>query len=85
MISHNIHPVYFIYLTWNSFAGTLSANRVKVEADLPFLKLSTILKATDNFSVSNKLGQGGFGPVYKVVYTPYLTNDGLGLLSTCMH
>ncbi|TQD96087.1 hypothetical protein C1H46_018323 [Malus baccata] len=27
----------------------------------------TILVATDNFSTENKLGQGGFGPVYKVI------------------
>ena len=26
-----------------------------------------ILDATDNFSEENKLGEGGFGPVYKVV------------------
>ncbi|GMN61950.1 hypothetical protein TIFTF001_031032 [Ficus carica] len=32
---------------------------------LPLFDLSTIMIATDNFSVSNKLGQGGFGPVYK--------------------
>ncbi|KAL8509998.1 hypothetical protein ACS0TY_016999 [Phlomoides rotata] len=35
------------------------------ETDLPFFDLSTILKATDHFSHSNKLGEGGFGPVYK--------------------
>lgn len=33
---------------------------------LPLFDLSTIMIATDNFSVSNKLGHGGFGPVYKV-------------------
>jgi hypothetical protein len=32
-----------------------------------FLDLSTIKSATDNFSEENKLGGGGFGPVYKVM------------------
>lgn len=34
--------------------------------DVPYFHLETILAATDNFSTANKLGQGGFGPVYKV-------------------
>lgn len=34
-------------------------------SDLPFFDLSSIAAATDNFSDSNKLGQGGFGSVYK--------------------
>ncbi|KAK6783969.1 hypothetical protein RDI58_017423 [Solanum bulbocastanum] len=33
--------------------------------DVPYFHLETILEATDNFSNENKLGQGGFGPVYK--------------------
>ncbi|KAK1439615.1 hypothetical protein QVD17_05435 [Tagetes erecta] len=33
--------------------------------DLPLFSLSTLVAATNNFSDSNKLGQGGFGPVYK--------------------
>lgn len=36
--------------------------------DLPFMDLNTIIAATDNFADSNKLGQGGFGTVYKVSY-----------------
>ncbi|XP_058224730.1 cysteine-rich receptor-like protein kinase 10 isoform X2 [Rhododendron vialii] len=35
------------------------------DADLPLFDLITIVTATDNFSLANKLGQGGFGPVYK--------------------
>ncbi|XP_050217236.1 LOW QUALITY PROTEIN: G-type lectin S-receptor-like serine/threonine-protein kinase SD1-1 [Mercurialis annua] len=33
--------------------------------ELPIFDLSTLMKATDNFSSLNKLGQGGFGRVYK--------------------
>ncbi|CAN6201595.1 unnamed protein product [Urochloa humidicola] len=34
------------------------------DVDLPLVDLETILVATDNFSEQNKLGEGGFGPVY---------------------
>uniref|UniRef100_A0A2N9G5P1 Bulb-type lectin domain-containing protein n=1 Tax=Fagus sylvatica TaxID=28930 RepID=A0A2N9G5P1_FAGSY len=33
--------------------------------DVPFYDLESILVATDNFSNENKLGQGGYGPVFK--------------------
>ncbi|XP_051125769.1 receptor-like serine/threonine-protein kinase SD1-8 [Andrographis paniculata] len=33
--------------------------------ELPIFSFSSIVSATKNFSVSNKLGEGGFGPVYK--------------------
>lgn len=34
--------------------------------ELPLFDLATVIKATDSFSHKNKLGEGGFGPVYKV-------------------
>jgi hypothetical protein len=34
--------------------------------NLPFFSIKTIITATRNFSHQNKLGQGGFGSVYKV-------------------
>ncbi|KAL5077765.1 hypothetical protein RYX36_016749 [Vicia faba] len=33
--------------------------------ELPIFDKATLLKATHNFSFNNKLGEGGFGPVYK--------------------
>ncbi|KAJ0764282.1 putative protein kinase RLK-Pelle-DLSV family [Helianthus annuus] len=36
-------------------------------AEVPLFSLSKISRATSDFSVDNKLGEGGFGPVYKGV------------------
>ena len=33
---------------------------------MPLFSLKSVSAATDNFSDANKLGEGGFGPVYKV-------------------
>jgi hypothetical protein len=41
----------------------------KEDMELPTFDLSTIANATDNFSSRNKLGEGGFGSVYKVKVT----------------
>ena len=35
--------------------------------ELPFVDLTTIRAATNDFALWNKLGQGGFGTVYKVI------------------
>ncbi|GMN66854.1 hypothetical protein TIFTF001_035915 [Ficus carica] len=41
-------------------------NRTKVDDfELSLFSLATISTATDNFTVKNKLGEGGFGPVYR--------------------
>ncbi|XP_077254011.1 receptor-like serine/threonine-protein kinase SD1-8 isoform X1 [Tasmannia lanceolata] len=37
----------------------------KEDLELPSFDLGIVAIATDNFSVANKLGEGGFGPVYK--------------------
>ena len=37
------------------------------DLELPLFDLLTIASATDNFSASKKLGEGGFGPVYMVI------------------
>ena len=37
-----------------------------LNGDLPTIPLTVIQQSTNNFSESFKLGEGGFGPVYKV-------------------
>lgn len=39
----------------------------KDSSELPLLDFAKLATATDNFSEINKIGAGGFGPVYKVI------------------
>lgn len=43
-----------------------SAESQPDELELPLFDFDTLAMATNNFSDENKLGQGGFGCVYKV-------------------
>jgi hypothetical protein len=43
-------------------------------AEYRVFDLVTLRNATNNFSDKNKLGQGGFGPVYKVNTEPHVNN-----------
>jgi hypothetical protein len=42
-------------------------NITKQDQELQMFDLGAMAIATENFSVTNKLGEGGFGPVYKVM------------------
>ncbi|CAI9299773.1 unnamed protein product [Lactuca saligna] len=48
---------------------TFDKDKVEMEnfGELPFFSLYRIAKATNNFSIDNQIGEGGFGPVYKGV------------------
>ena len=55
-------------LTLDSTKDTLELeNDGKKGHNLKVYSAATIMAATNSFSADNKLGQGGFGPVYKVV------------------
>ncbi|XP_059456160.1 G-type lectin S-receptor-like serine/threonine-protein kinase At4g27290 isoform X1 [Corylus avellana] len=45
--------------------GTTQISHGKEDMELPMFDLAAIANATDNFSNNKKLGEGGFGPVYK--------------------
>ena len=42
--------------------------RAKKSQDCELFSFSDIVAATGNFALANKLGEGGFGPVYKVSF-----------------
>ena len=65
----------------SNFAGSLSIQLMDGSmhemdhdnsGEIHYFNSSTILTATNSFSDANKLGEGGFGPVYKVEKTNYL-------------
>ncbi|KAK1415623.1 hypothetical protein QVD17_31406 [Tagetes erecta] len=53
--------------TWRKWKKRLEANSSNqmASAEVSVFSLSKISRATNDFSVDNKLGEGGFGPVYK--------------------
>jgi len=42
-------------------------NENQEDFELPLFDIASITRATNHFSNRNKLGEGGFGPVYKVI------------------
>uniref|UniRef100_A0A2K1YEU5 Uncharacterized protein n=1 Tax=Populus trichocarpa TaxID=3694 RepID=A0A2K1YEU5_POPTR len=64
-LTASCHHAFLQELRKSSESTFAEGNKVSSE-ELPWMMdLSVIRAATDNFSVSNKLGQGGFGSVYK--------------------
>ncbi|KAK9924630.1 hypothetical protein M0R45_032989 [Rubus argutus] len=71
--------ILFSYFLWKRTLGKKRANSEiisnvsvgdgKNDTELPVFSLRSILAATNNFSESNKLGEGGFGHVYKGIVT----------------
>ena len=51
----------------NRSGDTLQLSKQHDPLELPIFDFDDILVATDHFNITNKLGQGGFGSVYKVI------------------
>ncbi|GAA0146662.1 transmembrane signal receptor [Lithospermum erythrorhizon] len=45
--------------------GMLGQEREKENFELPYFDIDIVTRATQNYSNMNKIGEGGFGPVYK--------------------
>ncbi|XP_024990475.1 G-type lectin S-receptor-like serine/threonine-protein kinase At4g27290 [Cynara cardunculus var. scolymus] len=52
---------------WYGLDKTNTSIQMEDLDELPFFSLRQVAKATDNFNINNKVGEGGFGPVYKGV------------------
>lgn len=56
-----------------SVKGNPALDRRDEYSNPQVFSFAQIVAATDNFSSGNKLGEGGFGPVYKVMYDPVMS------------
>ncbi|KAK5795292.1 hypothetical protein PVK06_036553 [Gossypium arboreum] len=56
----------FSFTSFKDSLGEKEIDESRRNGDLPYFDLGTIAAATNNFSSDNKLGQGGFGPGYKM-------------------
>ncbi|PON80479.1 Serine/threonine protein kinase [Parasponia andersonii] len=62
-------PPFHLYESERNIIDFIQSGQFREEEkksiEVPFVVLENILAATEYFSEANKLGQGGFGPVYK--------------------
>ncbi|KAA3478826.1 cysteine-rich receptor-like protein kinase 15 [Gossypium australe] len=61
----NIHEVQLLDLENEHSKETFSGENWERSQEFPSIQLDILHAATDHFSDENKLGEGGFGPVYK--------------------
>ena len=58
--------MFGFYLTWIFFSLTSHTYEEDISTDSMRFDFTMLQEATSHFSVENKLGEGGFGAVYKV-------------------
>lgn len=67
---------YHFFLLFAALTGDAIENPIQVsnqgigedDLELPLFDLATVRAATADYSLANKIGQGGFGPVYRVIF-----------------
>lgn len=60
LASTNISP--------GQYSGAIDKISKKIKNQVQVFSFQILEMATDDFSIENKLGEGGFGSVYKVTY-----------------
>jgi len=65
--------LYFLLCVGNSSTEDNNNKRHVDDLDVQMYDLVTIVKATNNFSTENIIGEGGFGRVYKVNHSLIIT------------
>ncbi|XP_022864068.1 G-type lectin S-receptor-like serine/threonine-protein kinase At4g03230 [Olea europaea var. sylvestris] len=64
----NVNASYYTYSLYNPSIKSRYVMDVSSGIGVPFCSWESIIAATENFSDVNKLGRGGFGPVYKGMF-----------------
>lgn len=67
----HIHSFLFLVSKFREPGNEITASEIQSqenEVEMPLYDFTTIETATNYFSFSNKIGEGGFGPVYKVLF-----------------
>ena len=49
----------------------LNRGKKSSSPDLQVFSFAVMKEATNEFSMNNRVGEGGYGPVYKVIHTNY--------------
>jgi len=80
LLNQNFDFYFFMYIGKETEAKNIVSTEKKDEEEnqgfeLPFFDLALIFSATNGFSEENKLGEGGFGPVYKVLMEGLLVTN----------